>query len=113
MTVGSTQVTPCYKRCRPVTVAVTGLGVVALALLGAGCGGSGEAAPTEVVLVTHDVDEALRLADRVLVLSDRPARVLDALSVPAPRPRTLERMTEPDFATMKRKVLQRLGALTR
>ncbi|MEV4421349.1 ABC transporter ATP-binding protein [Patulibacter sp. NPDC049589] len=39
------------------------------------------------LLVTHDVDEALTLADRVVVLSDRPARVLEDVVVDVPRPR--------------------------
>jgi NitT/TauT family transport system ATP-binding protein len=41
--------------------------------------------PRTVVLVSHDVEEALYLSDRVAVLSARPARVVEELSVPAPR----------------------------
>jgi NitT/TauT family transport system ATP-binding protein len=40
-----------------------------------------------VVFVTHDVEEALVLADRILLLSNKPTRVLEALTVDAPRPR--------------------------
>jgi ABC-type nitrate/sulfonate/bicarbonate transport system ATPase subunit len=43
--------------------------------------------PRTVVLVTHDVEEAILLADRVLVLSPRPGRVLEQLEVHAGRPR--------------------------
>ena len=39
------------------------------------------------VLVTHDIDEALYLADQVLLLSPRPGRVIGRFTVPAPRPR--------------------------
>ena len=42
-----------------------------------------------VVFVTHDVDEALQLADRIVLLSNKPTRVLDVLSVAASRPRSL------------------------
>jgi len=44
-----------------------------------------DADPRTVVLVTHDVEEALFLSDRVVVLSTRPARVVDELTSPAPR----------------------------
>jgi ABC-type nitrate/sulfonate/bicarbonate transport system ATPase subunit len=43
--------------------------------------------PRTVVLVTHDVEEAVLLADRIVVLSPRPGRVVSELAVPMPRPR--------------------------
>jgi NitT/TauT family transport system ATP-binding protein len=42
------------------------------------------------ILVTHTVEEALFLADRVLVMSGRPGRILRELTVPFPRPRTVD-----------------------
>ena len=45
--------------------------------------------PRTVVFVTHDIEEAAQLADRVLVLSDRPATVSRELKINAPRPRNL------------------------
>jgi NitT/TauT family transport system ATP-binding protein len=42
-----------------------------------------------IVFVTHDVDEAIDLADRIVLLSPKPTRVVDTLSVTEPRPRTL------------------------
>ena len=44
--------------------------------------------PRTVVLVTHDVEEAILLADRVVVLSPRPGRIVEQLEVRTPRPRS-------------------------
>jgi ABC-type nitrate/sulfonate/bicarbonate transport system ATPase subunit len=61
-----------------------------------------------VLFITHDVDEALFLADRVLVMSPRPGRVVQDLDVDLPRPRTLATLTDPTFTDLKRQVLQLL-----
>lgn len=42
-----------------------------------------------VVFVTHDIDEALTLADRILMLSNKPTKVLETLELPEPRPRDI------------------------
>jgi NitT/TauT family transport system ATP-binding protein len=62
------------------------------------------------VLVTHDVDEALLLADEVVVLSDRPARVLARLPVALPRPRAASLVTDPAFVASKAAVLEALAS---
>jgi NitT/TauT family transport system ATP-binding protein len=49
-----------------------------------------EARPKTVLFVTHHIDEAVMLADRVLVFSSAPGRVLETVTVPAPRPRGTE-----------------------
>jgi len=59
-----------------------------------------------VLLVTHDVDEALFLADRVLVLSPRPARLLADVAVDAQRPR---RHDDPVLVDLRRRILTLLG----
>lgn len=64
-----------------------------------------EQRPT-VLFVTHDVEEALVLADRVVVLTPRPARVGTELAVGLPRPRDV---TSPAFVALKREVLEALG----
>jgi ABC-type nitrate/sulfonate/bicarbonate transport system ATPase subunit len=63
-----------------------------------------------VLLVTHDVDEALLLADRVLVMSARPGRVVCDLPVDYPRPRAATLVTDPEFVTAKAKLLDALQA---
>jgi NitT/TauT family transport system ATP-binding protein len=58
------------------------------------------------VLVTHDIEEAAQLADRVLVLSERPARVRDQVRIEAPRPRDL---THPVVVGAVHRILTALG----
>jgi ABC-type nitrate/sulfonate/bicarbonate transport system ATPase subunit len=62
--------------------------------------------PRTVVLVTHDVEEAVLLADRVVVLSGRPGRVLESVDVPVVRPR---QRTDPAVLAVRERVLEALG----
>lgn len=57
-----------------------------------------------VVFVTHDIEEALFLSDRVVVMSARPGRVVEEIAVPFARPRTDDLRGDPDFAEMKTRV---------
>lgn len=63
-----------------------------------------------VLLVTHDVEEALVLSDVVIVLSDRPAHIVEQMPVRIPRPRTLDAVTDDAFVAAKSKLLAALEA---
>ncbi len=64
-----------------------------------------------IVLVTHDVDEALLLAGRIVVLTKRPGRVALDLPVDLEHPRTMEIETTGEFACLKGRLLEALGVV--
>jgi ABC-type nitrate/sulfonate/bicarbonate transport system ATPase subunit len=65
--------------------------------------------PRTVVLVTHDVEEALYLSDRVAVLSARPARIVEELRAPEPRaPDRDEAVTDPEFVAIRERAMTAL-----
>lgn len=56
--------------------------------------------PKTVVFVTHSIQEALLLSDRIVVMSARPGRVADIIDVPLPRPRSMATLADPAFSRM-------------
>jgi ABC-type nitrate/sulfonate/bicarbonate transport system ATPase subunit len=62
-----------------------------------------------VLLVTHDVDEALMLADRVLVMTNRPGKILKEVRVEFSRPRSMKTLTLPKFTELKESLLDSLA----
>ena len=60
------------------------------------------------LFISHDIEEALFLGDRLLLLSPKPTEIVDIIDINLPRPRTLEVFTAPEFVKLKRRALQRL-----
>ena len=67
---------------------------------------------TTVLFVTHDIDEALFLADRIVVMSARPGRILEEICVDFARPRGSGLVTSADFNALKRHCLSLLRPTT-
>jgi NitT/TauT family transport system ATP-binding protein len=69
-----------------------------------------QAQQVTAIMVTHDLREAIFLADRVLVMSPRPGRIQADVSVNLPRPRRLEVMYTEFFGALSRRVREEIGA---
>jgi ABC-type nitrate/sulfonate/bicarbonate transport system ATPase subunit len=65
-----------------------------------------------VIFVTHDIDEALLLSDRILVLSKQPGTVVGETAVQLPRPRSAETTLTEEFLMLKRKISRLLRTQT-
>ena len=63
---------------------------------------------TTVIFVTHDIEEALFLGDRIVMLSRQPARIVADIDVPFERPRTERSTLSPAFIELKRRCLDLL-----
>ena len=63
---------------------------------------------TTIIFITHDIDEALFLADRILVMSPRPGRIIDEIRLDFERPRHPDVMTSNHFMRLKRHCLDLL-----
>jgi ABC-type nitrate/sulfonate/bicarbonate transport system ATPase subunit len=75
--------------------------------------GALEDEPRTVVLVSHDVEEALYLCDRVAVLSKRPGRTVEQLSAPSPRAADRDAaVTDPAFVAARERALHALRGLS-
>jgi len=57
-----------------------------------------------IVFITHDLDEAIYLADRILVLKAHPGRLDELIEVPVPRPRSAEQFISPEFLAVRQRL---------
>jgi NitT/TauT family transport system ATP-binding protein len=63
-----------------------------------------ESRPTTMVFVTHSIEEAVLMGDRVIVLKGRPSRIDETIQIDLPRPRTRQTLREPRFAELRERV---------
>jgi NitT/TauT family transport system ATP-binding protein len=63
---------------------------------------------TTVLFVTHDIDEAILLADRICMMSARPGRIIREIRVELPRPRSIESLTAPAFMAYKSELMSEM-----
>ncbi len=68
---------------------------------------------TTVVFVTHDVDEAVFLADRVLIMSAAPGRIIEDVRIDLPRPRSTDMASTPDYVKARQFCLDIIKAESR
>ncbi|HWU00556.1 MAG TPA: ABC transporter ATP-binding protein [Terriglobales bacterium] len=58
-----------------------------------------------VLFITHDIDEAILLGDRVYVMTARPGRIKEMIEIKIPRPRSVDLLTSPEFIALKRRIM--------
>jgi NitT/TauT family transport system ATP-binding protein len=63
---------------------------------------------TTVLFVTHDIDEAILLADRICMMSARPGRIISEIAINLARPRSIESLVAPEFAAYKARIMSEM-----
>jgi NitT/TauT family transport system ATP-binding protein len=61
-----------------------------------------------IVFITHSIEEAIQLSDRILLMSARPSIIREEIPVPIPRPRTIESLTTPAANEIERRIWKAL-----
>jgi NitT/TauT family transport system ATP-binding protein len=65
-----------------------------------------------ILFITHSIPEAVFLADRVIVMTPRPGRILDVVPVRMPRPRSLDATSSPEFGALVKRIRAHFSART-
>ena len=65
-----------------------------------------------ILFITHDLEEACFLADRIVVMGANPGRVLEVIENPIPRPRGIEQLVSPEFIALKHRLDELIHAPT-
>jgi NitT/TauT family transport system ATP-binding protein len=60
---------------------------------------------TTVLFVTHDIDEAILLSDRICVMSARPGKIIRTIPITLPRPRSIASLTSTEFMAYKARIM--------
>jgi NitT/TauT family transport system ATP-binding protein len=63
-----------------------------------------QAVDVTILFITHDLDEAIYLSDRIVVLGARPGRILEVVDVPVSRPRKVEQLLSGHFLATKKRL---------
>ena len=61
-----------------------------------------------IVFITHDIDEALFLSDRIFVLAEKPVQTIREVVVPLSRPRTMRDLAQPELIELKEQLIREL-----
>ncbi len=61
------------------------------------------------LIVTHDIDEAILLSDRIYILSGKPGRISDEIIIDLPKPRSNSLLMSDEFLTLKRKIVEKIS----
>jgi NitT/TauT family transport system ATP-binding protein len=63
------------------------------------------------IFISHDIDEAIFLGDRLVILSPKPTRIIDVIEIDLPRPRSIDILTSPEFMALKQRALSMLNLI--
>ena len=63
------------------------------------------------IFISHNIEEAIFLGDRLVILSPKPTRIMDIIEIDLPRPRSIEIITDPQFVRIKQQALETMRSM--